>query len=219
MADSISIAADLAGRRIAVTGGTGFLGTALVERLLRSVPDCELVLLIRPGQRRTVAQRARREIFKNDAFDRLRDEWGDGFDDMIERRVTPIAGDVGTDGLGLDDVGRDALAACDIVIHSAATVSFDSPLDLAVEVNLLGPSRIVATLRDIHDDPSRFPHLVAVSTCYVAGNRKGAAPEEPVDESPYWFGVDWRDEVAAARRARADAEAASRAPDIRVPDR
>ena len=35
---------DLAGKRIAVTGSTGFLGTALVERLLRSVPECELML-------------------------------------------------------------------------------------------------------------------------------------------------------------------------------
>ena len=39
----------LDGKRIAITGGTGFLGTALVERLMRSVPGCELVLLIRPA--------------------------------------------------------------------------------------------------------------------------------------------------------------------------
>ena len=32
----------LSGKRIAITGATGFLGTALVERLLSSVPDCEL---------------------------------------------------------------------------------------------------------------------------------------------------------------------------------
>ena len=218
MADSstvISIAAELDGKRIAITGGTGFLGTALVERLLRSVPGCELVLLIRPGQRRTVAQRARREIFNNDAFDTLRATYesgrrepGETFDEMVARRVTTIAGDVGTDGLGLDDAGRLALATCDIVIHSAATVSFDSPLDLAVEINLLGPSRIAATLHDLNVRP----HLVSVSTCYVAGNRKGSAPEEPVDESPYWFGLDWRDEVAASRRTRADAEAESRKP-------
>ncbi|MDE0802136.1 MAG: HAD-IB family hydrolase [Acidimicrobiales bacterium] len=209
----ISVAADLDGKRIAVTGGTGFLGTALIERLLRSVPGCELVLLIRPGQRRTVEQRAKREIFKNDAFDRLRADHDGGdetFDEMIARRVTPIAGDVGTDGLGLDDAGRAAIASCDIVVHSAATVSFDSPLDSAVEVNLLGPSRIAKTLQDL----DITPHLVAVSTCYVAGNRKGSAPEVPVDESPYWFGVDWRDEVAAARRIRADAEAESRKPDM-----
>ena len=204
------IAEELAGKRIAVTGGTGFLGTALVERLLRAVPDCELVLLIRPGRRATVAQRAKREIFGNDAFDRLREEHGkDGFAALVERRVTPIAGDVGRDGLGLDDDGRAALEACDLVIHSAATVSFDSPLDAAVEVNLLGPTRITATLQEL----GVRPHLVSVSTCYVAGHRRGAAPEQPVHDSPFFVDVDWRAEVAGARRAREDAEADSRRPD------
>ncbi|MEX2292210.1 MAG: HAD-IB family phosphatase [Acidimicrobiales bacterium] len=200
----------LDGKRIAVTGGTGFLGTALIERLLRSVPGCELVLLIRPGKRSTVEQRARREIFGNNAFDRLREEHGkDRFASMLAERVSPIAGDVGTDGLALDDAGRASLAACDIVIHSAASVSFDSPLDSAVEVNLLGPSRIVETLCLLGVQP----HLVSVSTCYVAGNRRGAAPEIPVHESPFFVDVDWRHEVEGARRARRDAEADSRRPE------
>jgi fatty acyl-CoA reductase len=199
----------LDGKRIAITGGTGFLGTALIERLLRCVPGCTLVLLIRPGKRSTVEQRAKREIFSNDAFDRLRAEHGkDGFAALVAARVTPIAGDVGTDGLRLDDAGRAVLATCDVVIHSAATVSFDSPLDSAVEVNLLGPSRLVATLQDL----GVAPHLVSVSTCYVAGNRRGAAPEIPVHESPFFVDVDWRSEVDGARRARADAEADSRRP-------
>ncbi len=204
------IAAALGGRRILVTGATGFLGTNLVERLLRCVPGCELVLLIRPGQRSGVDQRLRREVLRNDAFDRLRAELGtDGFDEMCARRVRAIAGDVGTDGLGLDDEGRAVLASCDVVIHSAATVSFDSPLDAAVEVNLLGPSRIVATLADL----GVAPHLVAVSTCYVAGSRRGDAPEEHVDASPFFVDVDWRAEVDNARRARRDAESASRTPE------
>ncbi|HEX5367543.1 MAG TPA: HAD-IB family hydrolase [Acidimicrobiales bacterium] len=200
----------LDGKRIAITGGTGFLGTALVERLLRSVPGCELVLLVRPGRRSSVTQRARREIFRNDAFDRLRAELGRAeLDEVIARRVQVVAGDVSTDGLGLDEAGRAALASCDVVVHSAATVAFDSPLDGAVEVNLLGPSRIALTLQDL----GVAPHLVAVSTCYVAGNRRGAAPEEPVHESPFFVDVDWRTEVEAARRARRDAEAQSRSPE------
>ena len=197
----------LDGKRIAITGGTGFLGTALIERLVRSVPGCELVLLIRPGKRSSVAQRAKREIFRNDAFDRLRAELGkDVFDAEVERRVQVIAGDVGTDGLGLNEADRAVLASCDIVIHSAATVAFDSPLDSAVEVNLLGPSRIALTLHDL----GVTPHLVAVSTCYVAGNHRGSAPEQPVHESPFFVDADWRSEVTGARRAREDAEAQSR---------
>ena len=60
---------------------------------------------------------------------------------------------------------------------------FDSPLDAAVEVNLLGPTRIAA-----HPGTTSgcAPHLVAVSTCYVAGNRRGSAPEILVDDDPFF---------------------------------
>ena len=200
------IAASLTGTRIAITGSTGFVGTALVERLLRSVPDCELVLIVRPGRRSTATQRALKEIFRNDAFDRLRERWGDDFDAQIERRVTAVAGDVSRDGLGLDEQARGLFAECQTVIHSAATVSFDSPLDQAVEINLLGPTRIAALCQEL----DVTPHLVAVSTCYVAGNRRGNAPEELVSEGPFDLGLDWRAEASSARRLKGDTEAESR---------
>jgi len=203
------IAESLAGRRIAITGSTGFLGTALVERLLRSVPDCELVLIVRPG-RRGAERRVSRDILHNDAFDRLRSELGkEAFEEMAARRITAAAGDVTDDGLGLDDEGRAALSGCDLFIHSAAIVSFDSPLDQAVEINLLGSVRIVETLRGL----GITPHLVAVSTCYVAGSRRGAAAEEPVNQSPFFVDVDWRSEVDSARRIRSETETASRTPE------
>jgi HAD superfamily phosphoserine phosphatase-like hydrolase len=199
----------LAGRRIAITGATGFLGTALTERVLRCLPDTEIVLLVRPG-RRGAADRVKRDILRNDCFDRLRRELGDRFEAETERRVIPLAGDVTRDGLGLDQAGRDVLATCSTVVHSAATVSFDAPLDSAIEVNLLGPSRVAAALLAGSAQP--LPHLISVSTAYVAGMRRGPAPEELLSETPFSAKVRWQAEVEAARRSRSDAEAASRDP-------
>ena len=200
----------LAGRRIAVTGATGFLGTALAERLLRSVPDCQIALLVRPG-RRGAADRVRREILRNNCFDRLRRELGDGFDAEMDRRILVMAGDVGVDGLGLDAAGGGPPRPCPTVIHSAATVSFDSPLDSAVEINLLGPTRVAETLSRLHAArrPDR-PHLIAVSTAYVAGSRRGGHRKAALADTPWSTDVAWRPEVATARRARADTDAESR---------
>jgi len=207
----------LAGRRFFITGATGFLGTALVERLLRTLPDAEVVLLVRPTRRSTPMQRVVKEVLKNDCFDRLRSEQGDQFDSAVVARVSAVGGDVGTDGLGLDDEGRRQLSLCDVVIHSAASVSFDSPLDSAVEVNLLGPSRVAAAVvaaRSLAQSEGRPGpvHFIPVSTAYVAGTHQGEAAEELLDGSRFSLDVDWRAEVVAARRLRADSEAASRHP-------
>jgi HAD superfamily hydrolase (TIGR01490 family) len=201
----------LEGRRVAVTGATGFLGTALVERLLRSVPGCEVLVLVRPGRRSSAADRVRREILNNDAFDGLRAALGDRFDAEVGRRLLVAGADVGVDGLALDDEGRALLAGSHVVIHSAASVSFDTPLDAAVETNLLGPARVAQALLDLHTG-GELPHLVAVSTAYVAGGRRGDAPERLLADTPFSPEVDWSAEVAAARRARADLDAESRTP-------
>ena len=78
----------LRGKKIAITGSTGFLGTALVELLLREIDDVQLRLLIRPSGKRSASKRLERDILRNDAFDQLREKLGtEGFNELASNAV------------------------------------------------------------------------------------------------------------------------------------
>src|SRR5439155_6056388 len=93
----------------------------------------------------------------------------------------------------------------DVVFHCAADVSFDSPIDQAFQSNLSGAMRLYEA---VLASGSR-PHLVHVSTAYVAGLTKGIVPEESLQHR-----VDWRAEGEAANGARAATNEASRRPEM-----
>jgi len=193
-----SIVERLAGKRVLVTGVTGFLGQALFERLLLDFPDTRLVLLVRPQLGAT--GRARVEsLMGRPTFNVLRERVGaDGIKRTLDERVEVIDGDFARD---LPELPGDL----DVVFHCAATVSFDPPIDEGFQTNLLGAVRFYEAVRD---SGSR-PHLVHVSTAYVAGVTKGVIPEATLNHR-----VDWRAEAELALQARQDVEAASRRPEL-----
>ncbi len=209
----------LSGKQCFITGATGFLGTALVERLLRGVPDCRVVLLIRPGRRATPAQRATREILKNDCFDLLRSQYGDRFDAEVASRVTAVAGDVATEGLGT----RPGRPAGPLGVRPGGAFGRSRELRLAARRRRRGqPARSVPGSRrrcslpepSLPEQGRTGPeHFIPVSTAYVAGTHQGEAKEELLDANPFTVEVDWRHEVEAARRQRGDADAESRRPE------
>ncbi len=202
------IADALGGKTILVTGSTGFLGKSIVEKCLRSIPDIARInLAIRSSARRPAAERLEREVLSSPAFRRLKGDLGEeGFTQLARAKLDVVEIDLGRDGLGLTDQGRERLRACDVVIHSAAAVEFDNPADLSAQTNLMGAARLVEALKA----SGARPHLVHVSTAYVGGMLRGLVREEP----PLDPGLNWRHEAEVLTNLRGPVEEESRRPEI-----
>ncbi len=202
------IAEALKGKTILVTGSTGFLGKSIVEKCLRSIPEIGRInLAIRSSARRPAAERLEREVLSSPAFKRLKDQLGeDSFARLVKEKLAVLELDLGRDGLGLTDAGREQLRACDVVIHSAAAVEFDNPADLSAQTNLLGAARMVEAVKAA----GTRPHLVHVSTAYVGGMLRGLVREE----APHDPGLNWRHEAAVLSSLRAPVEEESRSPEV-----
>jgi HAD superfamily hydrolase (TIGR01490 family) len=202
------IAEALKGKTLLVTGSTGFLGKSIVEKCLRSIPEVARInLAIRSSPRRPASERLEREVLSSPAFKRLKEELGEQkFAKLVKDKLAVIEIDLGRDGLGLSEESRAQLRSCDIVIHSAAAVEFDNPVDLSAQTNLLGAARLVEALKA----SGAKPHLVHISTAYVGGMLRGIVREE----APHDPGLNWRHEAAVMSSLRAPVEEESRRPEV-----
>jgi fatty acyl-CoA reductase len=197
------------GKAILLTGGTGFLGTALVEKILRSLPELgRLYLLIRASREKSAASRFEKDVLGSAAFSRLREEQGDDFDDYVAEKVRVLEGDVHAPSLGLKEEDLSELSReVDVVIHAAASVVFDAPLDAAMGSNVRGTLGLLRLARDWE----KRPLFVHVSTAYVSGTRGGLVREVPPgDESPNGMTLDPREEIPNLEAVVREEELASR---------
>ena len=181
--------------RVLLTGVTGFLGQAVLERLL-STTDAHVVAVVRPKGSQTARSRLDR-VLRKPVFKPWRDAVGDAeAKRLFAERTSVLEADLAT----IEKIE----GPIDVVVHSASTVSFDAPMDESFANNVGGPRALYGALTRSGLDP----HVIHVSTCYVGGIAKGLRPEASVDHD-----VDWRAEIAAAEVARVEAEAASRTPE------
>jgi len=197
VADFGDLTIDLGASHVLLTGGTGFVGQAILERLLSSHPDTTVSLLIRTKGSTSGVDRLR-HLLRKPVFKAWRAAVGE---DAVERALTTR--------LRVLEGGLDSVPALptdlDVVIHSASSVSFDPPIDQAFETNVGGAVGLYEALLAT----GTSPYVVHVSTAYVGGLRKGVFPEASLTHD-----VDWRAEFDAARAARSRVELASRQPEV-----
>ncbi|RVE50675.1 hypothetical protein evm_004707 [Chilo suppressalis] len=106
------------GKRVLITGGTGYVGKALVEKLLRSCPDVDTIYLLLRSKKGLSSEERLKDLCNNKLFDVVRSQ-----NPGVFRKLKLIAGDILDDGLGISNDDRAELQKnCNVIFHSAACV-------------------------------------------------------------------------------------------------
>ena len=135
------------GKSVFITGGTGFLGKVLVEKLLRSCPGVENVyLLVRSKKGKSVDERLD-ELTNSQIFNILREK-----NPQAIKKIILIEGDTSEIGLGISNENRELLCnKVSIIFNSAANVKFDESLKGVINANLRSLHELIKLSRQMKD--------------------------------------------------------------------
>ncbi|XP_034826751.1 putative fatty acyl-CoA reductase CG5065 [Maniola hyperantus] len=152
------------GQSVFMTGGTGFLGKVLLEKLLYSCSGIDKIyLLVREKQGATPQQRVQK-ILEQPLFSRLKEEKPKALD-----KIVPIVGDISEPQLGLKADDEELLVEkVSFVYHVAATIKFNEPFEQAMNVNVAGTGRVLNLTKRMKN----IKAFLYVSTAYSNTDRK-----------------------------------------------
>lgn len=163
----------LSGKRLLVTGATGFIGKVVLALLLDRRPDVGcLYVLIRPRAGLSAADRFFETVAASPALDPLRERHGAGLEGFLREKIRVVSGDVTRPDWGLSAAELEELRGLDLILNIAGLVSLNPALDESLRINAHGArngARLAVKLG---------AKLLHVSTCYVAGYRGGDVRED-----------------------------------------
>ena len=157
---------------IFLTGATGLVGSNLIPRILENDNKSRLILLIRGKSDYEAKQRV----------DEMLWSMPEEIDfNLAKQRIQVIKGDITLKRLGLSKALYKGLAKeITHIIHSAATVQFQLPLECARLVNYQGTKNVIA-LAKLAQKNGQLRQVAYVSTAFVSGNREGKILENELD--------------------------------------
>ncbi len=167
------VAGAFRGRKIVLTGFTGFLGKVFLALLLEEVPGVgQVVLLIRrKGRKEPSVRRFERAVDSSPVFRQLRRQHPTDLPAWLGRRVRVVDADVEKPGCELNQDAMAVLAGADLVVHCAGLVDFEPDPLRAISVNVGGAQHVAALATRLG------ARLLHVSTAYVAGIGSRTVPE------------------------------------------
>lgn len=171
------------GRDIFITGGSGFMGKVLIEKLLRSCPDLNCIFVLIRSKKNKTPQERLEDLLKIPLFDRLRKECPDNV-----RKLHAVDGDIMQNELGISANDFKLMDNVSVIFHSAASVRFDDPLKDAILMNTRGTVSVMKFAESLKGIRS----VLHVSTTYCNPDKK------VVEEMIYPPNGDWRAAIKIA---------------------
>jgi fatty acyl-CoA reductase len=162
-------------QRVFITGGTGFIGKVLIEKLLRSTEVATIYVLIRAKGDKNPSARLEKifscpvniltlksnKSYSFQLFDKLREEHPD-----YKNRVTAISGDCAQENLGLTLEDRQELISkTNIVFHVAATVDFNENIKSAYNANVKGTKILLELCKKFENLKVKLIIIIPRSLC------------------------------------------------------
>ncbi|KAK9196494.1 hypothetical protein WN943_004623 [Citrus x changshan-huyou] len=166
----IDIEKFLVGKSFFVTGATGFLAKVLIEKILRTVP----------------------EVINAELFKCIQQTYGECYHDFMLNKLVPVIGNISESNLGLEgDLATVIANEVDVIINSAASITFHERYDIAIDINTRGPAHIMTFAKKCKK-VKVFVHVstgkclkpimfaaVSKNPSYVNGKRQGRIMEKP----------------------------------------
>ncbi|XP_055841689.1 fatty acyl-CoA reductase wat [Episyrphus balteatus] len=148
---------------VLITGGTGFIGKVLIQKLLRAFRIKKIYMLIRSKNDLNANQRLEK-FFQESIFDKIREDCPELFS-----KVQPINADFSSLDLAILPADRDLLRnEVEIVFNVVASVKFNEKLSDAIDINVLGTKKIL----DLVMEMRHLKSFVHISTLYCNCNLK-----------------------------------------------
>lgn len=176
-----------------MTGGTGLVGSNLIPRLLRAYKDSTITLMVRGDGQEGVDLRVR------GIADRIARE-----ENMpeIHERLDGIPGDVSLDHCGLSPSQIQGIVAKTThIIHGAATIRFDHPIEEARAINCGGTRRLLA-IAHLCAAKGSLERFVYIGTSSVSGQRGGAIYEHELEMNQPFFNTYEQSKMESERIVR-----------------
>lgn len=162
---------------VLLTGATGFLGMALLDRLLAADDGPEIFLAVRARDEAEAEIRVAQTLAK--LYDVV---------PASAARLRAVPADLTRERLGVSARQRATVTAhVDRVVHCAASVAFTLPLAEARAINVAGTRRMIELAREL----PRLERFVHVSTAYVAGRLPGTFKETDPGGSGFRNSYEW----------------------------